>query len=230
MANTYKVVVTNNSNTFQTYVLFTAEPIVECKVQPKIWANAYQVAETAKNTQAAFTMWATYFGYTGTSDGSPQHRVMTNVSQTAPVTLGFQQDDGSYIQGTTLNLKVKGKTSYFDDDDLKPDGSMVNAFEIVTNPDFTVKTAKDNSLLIGIAASPNGKKQTSKPIAAFQPEPNVSYNIQPVQTFWISYGDYTEGLLIDVTKVGEKCKVDFTKQPSTVYVNHTPQGKLVIQA
>jgi hypothetical protein len=81
--------------------------------------------------------------------------------------------------------------------------------------------------MIGLGGSSGG--DATGPSATFIPEPNVKYQIQPANTYYVTFGNYTEGVLIDVTKIGTTCKIDYTKQPMNVSIVHTEKGELVIQ-
>jgi len=81
--------------------------------------------------------------------------------------------------------------------------------------------------MIGLGGSTSGTDKG--PSAMFIPQPNVKYQIQPVNTYYITYGDYTPGVLIDVTKVGETLEVDFAHHSPDVKVVHNEHGSLVMQ-
>jgi hypothetical protein len=79
--------------------------------------------------------------------------------------------------------------------------------------------------MIGLGA----KGGSDGPAATFIPEAQTSYQIQPINTYYIAVGDYKRGQLIDVTKIGQVCQVDFTKLPRNVVVVHDDMGNLTVQ-
>ena len=79
--------------------------------------------------------------------------------------------------------------------------------------------------MIGLGA----KGGSDGPAATFIPEAQTSYQIQPFNTYYITVGDYKRGQLIDVTRIGQVCQVDFTKLPRSVVVVHDDMGNLTVQ-
>lgn len=67
--------------------------------------------------------------------------------------------------------------------------------------------------------------------ATFVPAPQVVYQIQPSNTYYIIPGEFAQSAIIDYTKIGNKVAVDFAKYPSSnVTIVHDSQGNLTIQA
>jgi len=84
--------------------------------------------------------------------------------------------------------------------------------------------------MIGLGGSKTGNGNDG-PQATFVPEPNVDYQIQPVNTYYLTFGDYTKGALIDVNKIGAMATIDFTQTDnSDVVIIHDDHGNLNIQA
>jgi len=82
--------------------------------------------------------------------------------------------------------------------------------------------------MIGLGPAKSGGA-IAGPAATFIPEANSTYQIQPVNTYYLTTGSYTKGDLIDVTKVTTKfATIDFTKDADYQIV-HTDNGALVIQ-
>ena len=82
--------------------------------------------------------------------------------------------------------------------------------------------------MIGIGPARTGGALAG-PAATFIPEGNSTYQIQPVNTYYVTTGSYSKGDLIDVTKITTKfATVDFTKDTDYKIV-HTDRGSLVIQ-
>lgn len=226
--NMYSITVKNESGSHQHYALFSKAPQVTGTVQGQVWSNVFATANTPKQQTAQFTVYKQYYAVCGSSNGSPDQGVQVSVGQTLPVTLGVKKPDGTVVHGTTVGLIDDGGAPAFSDT-LPAASSYPNAFEIDTHPDFTVQDAKDGNWLIGLGGSSNGTGSTG-PAATFMPEPNVKYQIQPVNTYYVCFGDFTKGALIDVTKIGgSTCTIDFTHLPSSVTIVHDAEGELVLQ-
>lgn len=82
--------------------------------------------------------------------------------------------------------------------------------------------------LIGLGGSKVGGQ--SGPAALFAPEPGSSYEIQPIVQYYVAFGSYTQGNLIDVTQISTtNVLVDFTNGPDRVTILHSADGNLTIQ-
>ncbi|KAI1177884.1 hypothetical protein F4777DRAFT_576696 [Nemania sp. FL0916] len=232
--NTYTITIQNNSGVFKNYALFTGQPVVTGQVQPKIWSNVFCTAPCPAGNTATFTVYKQFFALMGTSSGSPQSGVTVTVSGTKNVTLGKLADDGSLTSGSSVN--------YITNDVGTPDAPMLvpsfaqdylasggqpNSFEIQTTGPFTPPDANQGNWLIGVGGSING---ASGPAAMFAPVPNQSYQVKPINVFWVSTGQYVPGALVDYTMITKSAlKLDFSTPSAkpTVTVNNTPEGKLV---
>ncbi|KAI0438389.1 hypothetical protein F4803DRAFT_535032 [Xylaria telfairii] len=173
----------------------------------------------------------------GTSSGSPQSGVTVSVAGTKSVTLGKVADDGSLTPGSSVEYITTDvgtpdspmPVPSFSEDYL-PSAGQPNAFEIQTTGPFTTTEAKLGNWLIGVGGSING---ASGPAAMFSPIPNQSYQVKPINVFWLSTGQYVAGALVDYTMVAKNSlKLDFSTPSArpTVTVNNTPEGKLVPMA
>ncbi|KAM0228815.1 hypothetical protein ACHAPO_010452 [Fusarium lateritium] len=229
MVNKNTIKVTNQSGAQQHYAIFNKPPIVTGKVSGQIWSNVFATANTPKSNSANFSIFKQYYAVVGTSQGNPEQGVQVDVNGSRDVTLGSTQPNGAAVAGTTLKLLVQDDAPQFSDEAL-PNGSFPNAFEIRTSSDFTLQDARNGNYVIGLGGTKNGNS-VDGPAATFVPEPNVQYQIQPSNTYYLTVGDYTKGSLIDVTKIGGTIlTIDFTAYPSgAVSVVHTDRGELVIQ-
>jgi hypothetical protein len=82
--------------------------------------------------------------------------------------------------------------------------------------------------MIGLGPA-SGDGAVAGPAATFIPEANSTYQIQPVNTYYLTTGSYTKGDLIDVTKVTTTfATLNFTWE-TDYRINHTDTGFLVIQ-
>lgn len=69
-------------------------------------------------------------------------------------------------------------------------------------------------------------------MATFIPEPSVRYQIQPLNTYYLTVGSYRKGEIIDASKIGGSIvAIDFTKlRSNNVVIVHDDHGNLNIQA
>ncbi|OAL36095.1 hypothetical protein AYO20_04509 [Fonsecaea nubica] len=230
MVNQFTINVVNNSGSQQNYAFFTEIPKITGKVQNKIWQNVF-VNKGAADSQTVsvniFERKSLHFPVSRSlsSQGTPADGVTVSVAGMAPVTLGIQNADGTQVPGTTLPFTVVDQVPQFGP--KTADSSFVNAFEIDTDGSFTTKDAQNNHYVVGLGGSAGGGK--TGPTVTFVPEPHVQYQIQPTNTYWVTFGDYTPGNIIDVTKIGMKVSVDFTKLPNNVTIKHDEHGNLTVQ-
>ncbi|GFP60264.1 hypothetical protein TASIC1_0017002600 [Trichoderma asperellum] len=223
MPNSYNITVKNQSGSLQQYALFNKVPIVSGKVQEQVWSNIFAVDKAAKDQQISFDLVNEYNAIVGKKKSNPSGSVTVTVTGTQPVTLGYTQPNGQPVPGTSLSMFVADDTPQFSATPL-PNASFPNAYEIRTG-DFSNKDAKAAGYMIGLGA----KGGSDGPAATFIPEAQTSYQIQPVNTYYVAVGDFKKGQLIDVTKIGGVCPVDFTKLPNDVVIVHDDHGNLTVQ-
>ncbi|KAH8724861.1 hypothetical protein GQ44DRAFT_653705 [Phaeosphaeriaceae sp. PMI808] len=236
MVNKYSITINNNSGSPKNYALFSGQPKITGQVNGKIWSNVFATAGTPPGGTATWVIYKTYVALNATSSGSPDSGVTTQVSGHKSVSLGAQQSDGSHIPGTSIKyIVIKTGSSdnevlmpTFQDAELTPAG-VDNAFEIQTDSTFTVEDVMQGNWLVGVGSAVNGK---NGPAAMFSPIPGSSYQIKPINQFWVSSGDFVAGALVDYTVVQSlPTKIDFSASgaKSDVVINNTPNGQMVIQ-
>ncbi|KAJ0305871.1 hypothetical protein COL5a_002674 [Colletotrichum fioriniae] len=230
MVNKYNITVQNQSGSQQQYVLFSKPPKVTGRVQGQIWSNIFATGNTPRGSRTIFSVLSQYYAIVATSQGSPSMGVEVDVSSERDVILGSLKDDGTAVPGTTLQLIVDEDAPQFSDSPL-PNSASPNAFEIQTGNDFTVALAKQGNYLIGLGGSRTGDGQDG-PLATFIPEPSVRYQIQPLNTYYLTVGSYRKGEIIDASKIGGSIvAIDFTKlRSNNVVIVHDDHGNLNIQA
>lgn len=159
MANQYVITIENNSDSAQSYALFTAQPEITGEVEPKIWNNVFATGNALPRQVTVFTVYKQYFALTGASSGSPAAGVTVNVSGTQKVTLGVKNNDGTVTSGSTVKyITQKLNTASGPvlipgfSDTKQPDGGLANAFQIKTDTSFKVTDVE------------NGKWSCSNPV------------------------------------------------------------------
>lgn len=227
MVNKYTITVKNNSGAHQRYALFNKPPKVTSRVQSQIWTNVFATGNTPKGNTARFSMYTQYYAIVGTSEGSPADGVEVDVTGQRQVNLGATKPTGEVVPGTTLGLTVSDDAPWFEDNTY-PDGAYVKSFEIKTKNDFTIAEAKKQKYVIGLGGAKAGTGSVG-PAATFMPEPNVDYQIEPTNVYYLTFGNFTPGSLIDVNKIGSLCVIDYGVLNDDVVIVHDDHGNLVVQ-
>ncbi|KAG5663423.1 hypothetical protein KAF25_001359 [Fusarium avenaceum] len=229
MVNKNSITINNRSGAHQHYAIFNKPPTVTGSVSGQVWSNVFATASTPQGQRANVSVYKKYYAIVGYSQDSPRVGVQVDVSGSKDVTLGSTESDGSTVPGTTLQLLVQDGAPQFGDDSLS-DEAPTDAFEIQTGSDFTISEAKNGHYLIGLGGTRNGNS-IDGPAAIFVPEPNETYQIEPVNTYYVTVGDYTKGSLIDANEIGGTVvTIDFDEYSSgQVTVVHNDWGQLVIQ-
>ncbi|PON28146.1 hypothetical protein TGAM01_v203283 [Trichoderma gamsii] len=223
MPNNYNITIKNKSGSLQQYALFNKVPIVSGRVQEQVWSNIFAVDKAANKQEILFELVNEYNAIVGKKKANASGSVTITVTGTEPVTLGYTEPTGQPVPGTSLSMLVADDTPQFSTDAL-PNASFPNAYEIRTG-NFSNAEAKAEGYMIGLGA----KGGSDGPAATFVPEAQTSYQIQPVNTYYVAVGDFKKGQLIDVTKIGGVCLIDFTKLPKNVVVVHDDHGNLTVQ-
>lgn len=254
MPNTYTITVQNNSGATQHYAIFNEPPEVSSTVSSKVWNNALKVANAGPGDSTTFTITSQYFAYVGSSTGVPgQDNVAVNVSNSKAVDIGTADLQGNAKKGTTLFMDIiEGAPQYPKTLDAsgKPGAFAINTAPGTPDNGFTFNNAKDSKCLIpnplklspflnsnmtlcadnwviGLGKVVNGK---TLPAATIIPQPNCTYQIQPINKWYITYGSYTSGQVMNVEMAGlNKATVDFTTGSANARVVHSDGGQITTQ-
>lgn len=98
---------------------------------------------TQDTESATFEIYKQYYAVCGNSHGSIEDGVKVTVRGAKNVDLGIMNDDGTRTPGTTLKLTVTKNAPFFDLNVPTPT-AYPNAFEVDTQPDFTMLEAKQS--------------------------------------------------------------------------------------
>ncbi|KAF4979152.1 hypothetical protein FZEAL_4580 [Fusarium zealandicum] len=248
MVNTYTITVKNQSGSLRTYSLFNRAPVVQGNVQGKVWSNVFASKSVPNGATVTFKVTNKYYAIVGSSDGQPGDQVEVSVVGDREVTLGSRHSGGQVVPGTSLEVIVADNTPMFSDNKL-PNSSEDDAFEIRTGH-FTNKEAEqgmpqpsilffDTALIettnkprcigkymIGYGISSGAGLQGA--LASFCPAPNQSYQIKPVNTFYVNPSKLTPGSLIDVGLADTSAVVDFISLPDEVTIVHDSYDRLTV--
>ncbi|KAF9763872.1 hypothetical protein IL306_002971 [Fusarium sp. DS 682] len=228
MGNRYNIRINNNTGSTQNYNLISEKPQVTGFFNSNVWTNVYQSADSCPDgSTVEFETYKSYFGVVGTWRGGAMDGAGAIVTQSRQVTLGTLSPDGSKNPGTTLNMVVIDERMPSFDQNPAPQSAFVNAFEVDTGNDFTLRSATENNFFVGVASSPDGGNVV--PIVTFRPEPGCQYQIQPSNTFYISFGQPMQvGQLVDLARMRQALRTDSNNSGPNVTTNHTPHGQLVV--
>lgn len=86
--------------------------------------------------------------------------------------------------------------------------------------------SNQDNYMTGLGLSSTGGKKAS---ATFVPEPRKNYQIQHMHIYYLTFGDYVQGSIIDVSKTKAPKMIDFYMNLADGTVNHDENGKLKIQ-
>lgn len=194
---TYSIRVLNNSGFVKNYVIFMEPPIVNNKgANPQVYTNAWVTfqgvqpgsVDVVNYTDETSALWAT-----ATTQVAPG----TTVDQYGTIPVNTATQDSVTFVGDS---DATGFTN------LVHGGAMTGSYEIIANADFESSAG----YLFGLAR-PGNIPGIPSPVATFLAEPNGTFNVTPVEKFYIAEGVYTPGSIIDVSTVSTVyCPIDFT--------------------
>jgi len=243
----YIISVNNQTNSKQSYAIFSAPPTIKrngddtaVHIVTRIITSVRGVASPSglASFMLSKQLYATCGVYDVETDPSPHNhyrkRIGTGIEvvDQRAVSLGTKNKDGSAVNGTTLRIECSGGTPAFTEDILASSGAL-DCFAVVTGNDFSSKEAKANQYVVGYSSS---MRQNIGPYATFVPEPGQEYQIAPSKVFYVVVGqfnpyDLTSQPLSDVGTIASGiCKVDFSiLQTDQVTLVHTDRGELIRQ-
>ncbi|KAK0634148.1 hypothetical protein B0T14DRAFT_508470 [Immersiella caudata] len=238
----YTISIDNRSGIKQSYGLFAAPPTIkhngasEVQVATRIISSAHAVP--SPQGQATFMMSKKVYARCGVYDvevdtapaDKNRKRVGTGIEVVDQrlVTLGFTDDRGRLVPGTTLVIDSSDGTPAFSQRDTDPAG-VEGCFCVRTGQDFTFREAKLNQFVVGFSCS---ARQNIGPDATFVPEPNEEYQIAPSRGFYVVPGKYNPYDIVSpsVKEIKSTCYVDFgALETDQVTLVHHKNGALVRQ-
>ncbi|KAF5593865.1 sulfatase [Fusarium subglutinans] len=226
MVSTYTITVKNQSGVQRKYALLNKKPKVTGTVQGEVWSNVFATKTLSVDYRATFKLTNKYYAVVGSSDGNPGDAVHMDISGNHEVTLGVKTETGGIIPGSTLKMVVDDDVPQLSTETF-PNSSLANAFEIQTG-EFSTAKAKKGKYMIGVGGSTNGTGLSGAQ-ATFCPEPLTTYQIEPSNTYYLTWGKYEQGDLVNYTEVANIKEIDFTKLPNEIAIIHDDCNRLEIQ-
>ena len=238
-ATTYSINVVNKSGTPHNYFLFSSLPVITGsggENAKQIYQNA--ISNTGKlHASGNMTVAKQYYAICGTFQGDVKtgasvgsidsfpaqlstgkadgsHGVMETDSSSSPTTAYFASNDNSCTKTANYSISV----SKFNGSDPS---EYVNGNERVSRL-MGVFLGKP---FVGLGAL-DSKTGLVQPAAINFADPQSTKFIAPVTIYYVGWGDYVAGQVIDVTTVGATCELNFTKNPNTATVTHDSNGDL----
>lgn len=185
--NKYTLHFINNSNMSGDFCVYQTDPNI---TDPSVMSLAWFTQKTHPTTHASYS-WNIDYSFVWCQTGKLQAGIIFDATQEWPADLNlknkisFIKKDGAYTF-CDLTKGDKAGTLYIDED-----GSIPSI------PEASV----------GIGMSGSGT-------FAVQARPNMHPNFTPHPQYWVTFGNYIKGQVLDITDITDKAEVNF---PAGVY-------------
>ncbi|KAH7028815.1 uncharacterized protein B0I36DRAFT_349807 [Microdochium trichocladiopsis] len=210
------ILVKNNSGASHSYFLFVKAP--------EVFSNVYIAAPPTPsgNGTAKFIAKKDYFAVCGTNPGQ---QLRKNVQVTTGDWGIAKLNQGGKL-GSSFTMTGADGGAAFDGALLKQACSQPGSFSIEsTNFLF----GNGSNQFVGLGAQDPMDATNIVPVATFLAQPNTTSYIRPRNQYYISWGTYVAGEIIDVTTIAEPCEIDFTGKAATLAkVEHRLDGTWAI--
>ncbi len=211
---TYTLQILNQSGFTKSYVFFMTPPVVTATgATPQIFTNAWVTFNSiGPGSYDSVVYTDTTYAFWGTTPSQLAPGVILASGGSALVDT-TTQDEVTFIASPTAFSSPPA-----------PGKAQTGSFTIVANSDFTAA----NDFVFGLAQA--SSTPIPAPVATFTAEPNDTFNITPVVTFYVADGAYTAGEVIDYSAVSTTAQmIDFTGKPETVAtVTQGPTGAFTV--
>ncbi|KAI8221908.1 hypothetical protein K4K54_007333 [Colletotrichum sp. SAR 10_86] len=201
--NTYSITIKNRSLKPQSFMLFQALPKPANVPQNNVFTNVYQRAVQIvgnAQAQASFQISSECFAVYGTSNKSEDGMVKIDTSDYREVKLGPK---GSRFYLSTQNSD--GESPVFQKEDQSTDAG--GAF--IVSSDRTFSNLNPGNMYFGVGAKVPGTDAII-PIQTYEAQPGVVAQIFPKVKYYIAFGHYEPGTIVDMSQLGDVLSIDFT--------------------
>lgn len=226
MATTYSIQVYNYTNRPRNYILFQTVPVPSGT--PEVFTNVYQssgLIESGNYSNVKFTITDEFFAVLGTAPKPLDNhvRVTTGAAEavtlssgeTPPITPGTQcylsTSDGKspFWQPSSASQKSwpKAYGIHCDGSFKFPNESKSNILYFTSDPADSMDTA---NIFIGMGAR-DPKQGGITPVATVPADPNSDFYFQPIVKYYIGWGDFEPGTVVNIAEIGPVLTVDFTQ-------------------
>ncbi|KAK1523114.1 hypothetical protein CPAR01_13967 [Colletotrichum paranaense] len=204
MAN-FKITINNKSNSDRAFLLFQDMPIPSNLNQKNVFANIYQRSPTINGKGAAhtdFTMKQQYYAIYGTSQTTADGAIRVDTGDSVPAKLG---PNGTLAVVTTVDHN--GTDPTWDQSQMANTAQAKGGFDL--RADNTFKFPNPNEIYIGCGAQ-DPKTGEVIPIQTWLAQPGVTSQIFPRVIYYIAFGNFEPGVVVDRNTIGQVLKVDFS--------------------
>lgn len=199
----YKLKVKNNSENFGNFCVYQMDPVQKVDdIMSLVWMT--KSAQPQNNT--VFN-WATDYSFSWADNGELMPGTIFKASEVKSINLDVEAKTAS-----TLFTDQEQAYRFKQTDQLVPAGKL----GILTDAILPEK-----SCAIGIHMDKN-------PAFALEAKPDLNYTFKPNPQYWIVYGDFKEGEVIDPSKLSGALPLDLSEDKSSCTVTLQKDGSLKI--
>ena len=202
MGTQYSVLFENQSTLDGRVCIFQQDPNINV---PNVMSLAWFTEAVHPNTQANFT-WTIDYSFVWAETGLLQTGVFFIASQVLPADLA---------QNNQVTLQYYGGAYAFGPVSAGPSGGNLYISEAGTVP--------AQQAAVGIGMSGNGT-------FAVQAEPNVNLVFTPHPTYWIAYGSYQPGEVLDIQSMTSVAELKFPPSVYSLTAVLGPDNKITVQS
>jgi hypothetical protein len=207
MTTNYSITIKNNSNIARRFLLFQDMPQPSNGPGSKVFTNVYQRSpkiQSGDDSRVTFAMKAEYFAIYGTSSDNDDGTVRVYTSSSVPVKLG---PGGSTVVMTTQDNN--GEDPIWDKAAMSGKSTAAKGgFSLVTDSSF--KYPNPTNIYIGCGARDPKNPDSIIPIQTYIAEPGLNSQLFPRAKFYVCFGEYQPGMVVDRVSLGNVLLVDFT--------------------
>ncbi|KAF5622967.1 hypothetical protein F52700_10279 [Fusarium sp. NRRL 52700] len=210
MSRTYSIDIENASQESKTFLLFQSIPKPANVPSEGVFTNVYQRSGQVQGNggaKASFHMASEYSAVYGMSEQMDDGRTKVAVSDSRDAALG---PNGSLFFLSTMpdsNGKPDGVSPCFNDAASgKRSTDAPGAFTIYCDGSFNYN---QNKHYFGVGAR-NPESGDIIPIQTYRTKPNALSQVFPRSKYYIAFGNYEPGSIVNMNELGNVLEVDFT--------------------
>lgn len=203
-ANQYTITITNKSHSPQKFALFQEVPTPSRSAKKDVFTNVYLSSgniQSGATSTAKFTVKTQYYALYGTTQQGDDGNTRVDTSDSVEAKLG---PNGTYV---VISTDADGSPFFDQTAAAGKSVSTAGAFTIAT--DNTIKYPNANNIYIGIGAK-DPKTGNVVPIQTYVAKGGMNQQLFPKAIYYVCYGDYEPGTIVDRQGVGQVLTVDFT--------------------
>lgn len=195
MSNIYSLTFTNNSNNNWDFCCFQEDPSITTQDVMSLAWFAFPVAPT---TSVKFS-WTIDYQFVWSQTGQLAPGVMFQASQ---------KWDANLQTSNGIDFTRKGNSAFT----FENQEQFGNPGTLYINQDGTIPAnTAAVGINMGIQGAPQGAGSGTFVVPA---QPNITASFTPHPTYWVTFGDYVPGQVLDIQQITQKAQVNF---PVNVY-------------